>query len=1190
MTSEYNEVYSDVEDNSICEISDGNIQDVTKDLLTKEPEFEKQLTPLDYRNDTSTPNTIKHARSASSDATPVASAFSEGTLSLPHRRAYLNITETKEENKRLKSEVFDLKSQLFMLRRNLPSVVDKEGKDVTEEYLNMRAKLDADKVSRAEMEQLWQSQKKKFDEERSKFEIEKNIWEKKQEKILMDKDELANELKELRQQLAERQVERDDGSESQGDSSLSTVSLISERGMEIERLRSVVLQQSVDEKKLRTKMEHEIIQLQGQLKSAQNDLAKQVARYTEEKSKCESLKAEVTKLQNIADKATQEVEYQKQYSEEQLAKACADNELALNKRDRTIRILLKKLKSGDGQTFFSSKFEANSCPLHDLNLNPYAQGILEQINEFTAENDAIRKKVIEWGTVNIDLTSEIETSEALSAEDENSEWNTRRCERENEKLAAFLAQNRTHPDGSNEEELGGKLALFDAINGSEGRLKEQLDDTVRSIGASEMLNITSAADLFSKSLVLTEDFCEIKKKLSILQSVCTRLFEKLRGTANFLQTLLDELGAGERGKELLAEIETLRIDLDHSLATAIDISRDVEAAEESIGDLSAHLQRSLNCSFGISSLPSNENQQNISALSRAHREYRRLNAEFANEKTKASEAIALNEKLQTHVIDLEEAKQKLISELDELKKNMKEKENEMILSVNDIRAQLQEKNNEYDKLYSKMQGMQHEIEEKENFAAKREVEIKHLTDQMTGKCHELEIQIGEFTRTVKMKDESIKKLLNDKECCNDQLLSRNNELARYRAEITKLDNKMCELIATIKETLGIVEGQIDKPTTETTETEISALVQLSQIGADLEEFRKIGHYIASFRNQMIKMQQDLDSCERSHNTISAKCRGLSDQNAYLQVERDEANEKLLTLQQQLQMEKESNEKLSKMLMNVEAKYEELASKPNRSSLSNRRDSDRYMLTTGTMTVISSHDFVELTDKAKTLSSFTKRMYALAAQWNNEAAVNTGISYHSIDLDHLYQTYARILNRLSDGLDELRDKITSDRAKLQSVISEEQQNSQQTKFNSMASSEAELQIQGQAVRIFWLRLPSSLEMDHKMHNADVLEVLSKMRSLRSQLDWFCRYSNSEKTKENVAPMESLQLENERLQAVLTDARILLQRAHERLSKLPNSKEMCEQILREMNEISKAMKATTREVRRVGSRSRGAKGYT
>lgn len=81
---------------------------------------------------------------------------------------------------------------------------------------------------------------------------------------------------------------------------------------EIEKLRSVVLQQNVDEKKFRMKMEHDMIQLQDQLKLARDDLAKQTAHYTKEKMRCETLKAEMTKLQQIADEAKQEVEYQKQ--------------------------------------------------------------------------------------------------------------------------------------------------------------------------------------------------------------------------------------------------------------------------------------------------------------------------------------------------------------------------------------------------------------------------------------------------------------------------------------------------------------------------------------------------------------------------------------------------------------------------------------------------------------------------------------------------------------------------------------------------------------------------------------------------------------------------------------------------------------------------------------------------------------
>ncbi|VDM98298.1 unnamed protein product, partial [Onchocerca ochengi] len=167
-----------MERNFVCEINDQDSQDAMQDSLTEEAKsllsthkptqvniFQNESTPLDYQNSASTPNTIKRTRSVSSDATPVATAFSEGTLSLPHRRAYLNIAETKEENKKLKAEVFDLKSQ----------------------YLTMQTELDNEKVRRVEMEQMWHSQKKKFDEERLKFESERNDWEKERERLLLDR-------------------------------------------------------------------------------------------------------------------------------------------------------------------------------------------------------------------------------------------------------------------------------------------------------------------------------------------------------------------------------------------------------------------------------------------------------------------------------------------------------------------------------------------------------------------------------------------------------------------------------------------------------------------------------------------------------------------------------------------------------------------------------------------------------------------------------------------------------------------------------------------------------------------------------------------------------------------------------------------------------------------------------------------
>ncbi|EJW84833.1 hypothetical protein WUBG_04256 [Wuchereria bancrofti] len=1024
-------------------------------------------------------------------------------------------------------------------------MLDSQGKDFSEEHMLVLRGLDNEKIRQAELKQICQLRNKKLDEGKSQSVSERNDWEKERERLLMNMNELTSELKKARQQLFEKHGERDDCNESQGDSSLSTISLISERGMEIERLRSIVLQQNVDEKKLRMKMEQNIIQLQDQLKLAQDNLAKQNINYAKEKTRCETLKTEMTKLQQVVTEARQEVEYQKQISEEQLAKAHAINEFALNKRDRTIRILLKKLKSVDAQASSTSKVEASnlSSPRHDvLNLNPYAQAILDQINEFTVENDAIRKKVIEWGAVNIDLT-EIESSETASTEDESSEWNTKHCERENEKLAAFLAQNKTIPDISNEE-LREKLALFDAVNDSGRRCsKEKLDDTPRSMGASEMLNVTSTADLLSKSLTLTEDLGEIKKKLSVLQSSCTRLFEKLRGTANFLQTLLDELGSGDQGRELLAQIEALRIDLDHSLATAIDISRDVEAAEEGIGDLSAHLQQSLlNCSFGVSSVPSNENQD-ASALSRAQRACRRLNAALANEKMKVNDSTKLNEKLQAHVTDLEESKEKLIDELNELKKNM-------------ARKKLQHKNQQYDELCRKVEELQQTVKAKEVFVVEKEFEMKQLKDQMNKKCHELEVQVKEITHNLKVKDESIEKLLIDVESYNDQLLSRNNELAHYRSEIIGLENKMCELIGTLRGNLGIVQKQVDKPVVEAENMEIAALAQLSQIAADFEELTKVSHYIADLKNEMANLQRDLDLCERSRNAISLKCRGLSDQNAYLEAERNGDKQKLFTLQQQVQIEKESvkmmerdlqrlksensyvkenNERLTNMLVNVETKYEELISKPNRSSLSERQHSERYTVAVSTMTLMSSHDFVELTDKAKTLASFTKRMYTLAARWNGETVVTTMISYKPADLDHLYHTYARILNCLSDGFSELRNKIVSGKVKLQSIISEEQQNSQQTKSGNSRSSNDELgtncfiPVDGSQKELVSVDLRTLFNdadqivqklsaISNRLHNAEILEVLSNVRLLQFQIDYLRGHSRHfEKTKENFVPV-------------------------------------------------------------------------
>lgn len=114
---------------------------------------------------------------------------------------------------------------------------------------------------------------------------------------------------------------------------------------------------------------------------------------------------------------------------------------------------------------------------------------------------------------------------------------------------------------------------------------------------------------------------------------------------------------------------------------------------------------------------------------------------LANEKMKANEANKLNEKLQMHVTGLEESKQKLIIELNELKKNMAEKENEVISTVKDMEAQLQLKNQQCDELYEKVKELQQVVKTNEILSAEREADMKLLTEQITSKNHELKNQV-----------------------------------------------------------------------------------------------------------------------------------------------------------------------------------------------------------------------------------------------------------------------------------------------------------------------------------------------------------------------------------------------------------------------------------------------------------------
>ncbi|VDM23213.1 unnamed protein product [Wuchereria bancrofti] len=130
--------------------------------------------------------------------------------------------EVLEENKNLTMEVLNLKAQLVSLKKIIPTMVDNEGNDFTYRknfvdkiffdifdqysllwYIAMQMELNQIKGQKTELELLWQCQQEKHNEEKSKLECEKEEWQKKAAK----NDELTSEVRQLRQQLVEKDNE-----------------------------------------------------------------------------------------------------------------------------------------------------------------------------------------------------------------------------------------------------------------------------------------------------------------------------------------------------------------------------------------------------------------------------------------------------------------------------------------------------------------------------------------------------------------------------------------------------------------------------------------------------------------------------------------------------------------------------------------------------------------------------------------------------------------------------------------------------------------------------------------------------------------------------------------------------------------------------------------------------------------------
>uniref|UniRef100_A0AAF5PWA9 DUF4200 domain-containing protein n=1 Tax=Wuchereria bancrofti TaxID=6293 RepID=A0AAF5PWA9_WUCBA len=132
-----------------------------------------------------------------SESSKAPEVFSKGA-SVPIDRE--NLFQLLEVNKFLKEEMSLLNTEVHVMKKKLPPILNSEGNDFTDEFIRMKVEMDREKARVNKLEALWSSEKKKIIEERSKLKDEEDEWKEK----IKERDELASKVNELHQHIIEK--------------------------------------------------------------------------------------------------------------------------------------------------------------------------------------------------------------------------------------------------------------------------------------------------------------------------------------------------------------------------------------------------------------------------------------------------------------------------------------------------------------------------------------------------------------------------------------------------------------------------------------------------------------------------------------------------------------------------------------------------------------------------------------------------------------------------------------------------------------------------------------------------------------------------------------------------------------------------------------------------------------------------
>ncbi|VDN60169.1 unnamed protein product [Dracunculus medinensis] len=272
--------------------------------------------------------------------------------SFPIEGSLPDIAQTREENKKLKADLFELKSKYYLLKQELPTIRDLKDVDFSEDYINLRIKLSESEKERLNFKAEISELSGKLSSLTATRKQEKLEWNEEKQKIVAEINQLRERMTDLNQELylktrtfLEPDLEKKKPSvddESHAESCISNISLISESSRQLAEMQSIMLRKLFDQEKAKLEFIKEIDSLKKKL------LVLELEMKEKDRQKDEMGKIYEKKIKNEAYKFEEEIK----------------------KRDKAINALAKAL---------DKKEKINSA-----------------LHPFGCENDDIHEKVIDF--------------------------------------------------------------------------------------------------------------------------------------------------------------------------------------------------------------------------------------------------------------------------------------------------------------------------------------------------------------------------------------------------------------------------------------------------------------------------------------------------------------------------------------------------------------------------------------------------------------------------------------------------------------------------------------------------------------------------------------------------------------------------------------------------------------------------